>query len=373
MIVLSFISNILLKIIYFFIKLIPTSNKIVMISSVNDNRSIDFYLLEEKLKAKYKIVSLSKIYDINTNYSFLYKTKYFLHSIKIMYHLSTSKVCLVDSYCPVVSILNHKNSLTVIQIGNYSGIFKKKGYSTINKKEGITKTKANTMKLHNNYDIILSSSKNCNDVLIKQYNTSQNNIKIGTLPRFDLLNDFKFEENIKEKIFEKYPILKNKENIIYAPMLRIDKNKFLIHLNELIDKIDLTKYNLIVKLHPLMNISISNDNVIIDNDFSTFEMLFVSNKMITDYSSIIFEAGARGIPLYFYSYDLGYFKYTCGLEIDYKELPGYIEKDANELIKDFDKEYNTKYLKEFIKKYVSNTTNCTDKLADLVSSFMDRR
>lgn len=44
--------------------------------------------------------------------------------INSMYHLATSKVCVIDSYWPAVSILNHKDTLTVIQLWHAIGKIK---------------------------------------------------------------------------------------------------------------------------------------------------------------------------------------------------------------------------------------------------------
>lgn len=367
------IGKLILKFIYIFMKLFPTSDKIVMISSFSNQKSLDFKLLEDELKDKYKTICLCNLYDINHEYSLVYKIKYFFYSFIQMYHFATSKVCILDSYCPTVSLLNHKKSLTIIYMGSFSGILKKNGYSITNKKEGITNTKAKKLKMHHNYDIVVSSSKYSDESLMKDLNVTVDKIRHRTLPRFDLLKDSNYEKDIKRKIYDKYPQLETKQNIIYAPTYKIDKVKFLKHLNELIEEIDFEKYNLVVKLHPLMKLDIENDNIIIDYEFSTFDMLFVADKLISDYSSIIYEAGLRNIPLYFFAYNLGYYKYTRGLWIDYSILPGYTEGSAEELIKDLDKDYNMDYLKEFIDKYINDTDNCTKKMVSLISEYMNKK
>ena len=72
---------------------------------------------------------------------------------------------------------------------------------------------------------------------------------------------------------------------------------------ELINSIDYKKYNLILKLHPLTNFEINDDRVIIDKKYSTTEMMYVSDYVISDYSSIIYEAGILKKKLIFYSFD----------------------------------------------------------------------
>ena len=99
-------------------------------------------------------------------------------------------------------------------------------------------------------------------------------------------------------------------------------------------------------------------------------MLFVADKLISDYSCIIYEAGVRNIPLYFYAYDLDNYETIRGLALDYNELPGYTSKDVAKLCEQLEKTYNKKELQEFIKKYVENTKDCTQKIVELIKKNM---
>ena len=101
-----------LKLVYFFLKLLPTDkSKIVFMSRQSNNVSIDFKMIAEKLvEKKYKVVIISKKIDSGMiNY-----LKYYFNLYKQMYHIATSKVCIIDSYCIPVCILKHKKSLVVI-------------------------------------------------------------------------------------------------------------------------------------------------------------------------------------------------------------------------------------------------------------------
>ena len=68
--------------------------------------------------------------------------------IKQMYHIATSRVVILDSYCIVISILKHKKKLTIIQMWHAMGAFKKFGYSIIGKSEGTSKKIIDLMRMH---------------------------------------------------------------------------------------------------------------------------------------------------------------------------------------------------------------------------------
>lgn len=358
--------------IYIFIKLIPTDKKqIVMISRQSNNINDDFRLLGKELEAKYKVIYLCKTLDGKEKSGALTRIKYGLHMFVQMYYLGTSKVCILDSYCPTVSILKHKKSLTIIQMWHSIGTMKKFGYAIIDKGEGSDSKIAKILKMHKNYDVVLCSGEGYRTHLTWGFGCDEDIIRIATLPRIDLLTDKKYEKEMKKKILERYPILKQRKNILYCPTFRDNEDNFKEALEKLIKEVNYKKYNLIIKLHPLSKITIEErENVIFDQDFRTFDMLFLTDYVISDYSCIIYEAGVRNIPIYFYNFDMADYEEERGLALDYKELPGYTSRDAKELIASLDKEYDMEYYQEFMKKYVFNTKNCAKEVAKIVQEYM---
>lgn len=370
MIILIKIFIVLINIVYFFIKLLPVRNKIVMISRQSNDINSDFKLLGEQLNKKYKVVYLCKTLDGGVKSKLKTRIKYGFHMFRQMYHLATSKVCILDSYCPTVSILKHKRQLTVIQIWHSVGTMKSFGYNIFGKKEGSNYKLAKAMKMHRNYTFACASSEPSKKGLSLGFNIPIENIKTYTLPRIDLLNDKNYEKNIKDKIYKDYPILKQKINVVYAPTFRKNESSFNKKLKELVDNFDFDKYNLIVKMHPLSKSKIKNEKVIVDKKYSTFDMLFIADKLISDYSCVVYEAGVRKIPLYFYNYDMDNYEEVRGFDIDYSEVPGYKEKDAKRLVESLEKEYDMNYLKKFINKYVEKTNDCTSKLVGEIEKYM---
>ena len=93
------------------------------------------------------------------------------------------------------------------------------------------------------------------------------------------------------------------KDTFYAAFNKFWELNVIEYINNLIDKIDYSNYNLIVKLHPLSKIDISDQRVIIDKKFTSVEMMIVSDYVITDYSAIVFEAAILEKPIFFYCYD----------------------------------------------------------------------
>ena len=98
-----------------------------------------------------------------------------------------------------------------------------------------------------------------------------------------------------------------------------------------------------------------NDFVIeCDADWDIQELYLISDMMITDYSSVMFDYAILKRPMIFFTYDLD--NYKNNLRDFYfdmvEEVPGPICKTNEELI-DFIKNYNEKdYENEFKEKYM---------------------
>lgn len=366
-----------MNIIYCFFKILPTKNKITMISRQSDKETMDFRLLRQELYTRdktIKVVILCHKLDGGINSTIITKVKYAFHMLKQMYHIATSKVVILDSYCIVVSVLKHKKRLKIIQIWHSMGTMKKFGYAVLGLEEGSNERIARAMKMHRNYDYIFASSDAYKTHLASGFNYTTDNILTYPLPRYDLLKNSQFQKKCEKKIVKAYPALTRKKNIIYCPTFRKDESEFTLAVNKLIDCVDTEKYNLIIKLHPLSRVQLnqSKKGVIVDSQFPTFDMLAIADYVISDYSCIIYEAAIKNIPLYFYNFDMDLYKDNRGLALDYeKELPGIISSDPRVIIDGIEhKEYDFLRLKKFTDKYIHPTSNATRDIVDFIFKIM---
>lgn len=351
------IYNLFLNILYIFFKLIPTNNKkIFFLSRQSKKLSLDYKLLIEELNEKYpnyKIVTMNNM----LGKSLIDKIKYIRIMIIQMYHLATSKTCVIDGYNPVVSVLKHKKKLRIIQIWHSMGAIKKFGYQTLDKECGSSSKVARVMKMHKNYDLIVTGSKAMIPYFSEAFNASEEKFINCGLPRIDyLLHESKKN---KEKILKDYPELKNKKVILYVPTFRKNEGYY---INKLEDSIS-EPYELIIKGHPLKKVNNKYDK------YTSLELLSVADYVITDYSAISIEACVLDIPIYFYLYDIDDYKKKVGLNIDLeKEMKKVSFKDAKSLIKNIEKNnYPYNELKKFKNKYLDNTKgDSTEKLVKYI-------
>lgn len=347
--------TLILNIVYSLIKLFPQKKKITIISRQSDTPSMDISLLANKLTElhpDYQVVVLCK----TLKGSLFKKACYLFHIFVQMYHMSTSEAVVLDSYCIAASILKHKKKLLIVQMWHSVGTMKKFGYSILDKEEGSSSKIAHLMKMHANYDYILVAGDGYRDHLSQGFNYPHDKIITFPLPRVELLKSISYGDKTRSKVYETYPELKEKTNILYVPTFRKkDDTAFIDALKDLCDNIDYNKYNLIIKPHPLTGLEgFSNDNAIVDKQYSSFDMLFASDIVISDYSCIMYEAAVLNKPIYLYAYDYDEYMRTRDIYMDYKqEVPGPICDTASELLSAINNaNYDYDKLDMFLNKYV---------------------
>jgi CDP-ribitol ribitolphosphotransferase len=108
-----------------------------------------------------------------------------------------------------------------------------------------------------------------------------------------------------------------------------------VAVEPLLDAFAETDFDVVVALHPLDGRDFSaRPGVIQDASITTPEWLAVADAVVTDYSSLVFDAAVAGAPLYFYLYDLDDYRERRGLFLDVdRDLPGPVERDAAALVK----------------------------------------
>lgn len=350
------------NLIYYPFKLLPTQHKLVFISRQSNAISLDFQLLSQELVKQdptIKMVYLTKRIE-NQRLTFLW---YQLLALpQQFYHLATSQICVVDGYNLFVSVLKHKPTLKVIQIWHALGAVKKFGLQV--PAHNLTDQLAQSLKLKQGYHQLIVSGEANITIFSEAFNQSVKQVKVIGLPRIDyLLSSSKANQT---KIYARYPQLKEKRVILYAPTFR---NQADYQVVEVIKKLSQLDINLIIKLHPKMKMEISDDLVYTCSEFTTLELLAISDDVITDYSALAWEAALLNKRLWFYVYDYLSYQNTPGLNLDLMEyFPKSTFIDLADLVQALNNStYDLTYVNKFLNEYITNQTgNVTKQLANYI-------
>lgn len=334
--------------------------------------SLESNYLESDLKLIYERLNQENKYNLKTvliNYnkkSMINNFLYMLNCIKQIYIINTSKVVIITDNNYVIS--NFKRpGVKVIQVWHATGAIKKFGNAI--KREYPIK----------NYDYIIANSDYWKAPYQEAFGVLENQVIVTGMPRVDHLVNQEYLEVTKARLLEKYPVLKNKKVLLYAPTFRgnlyqgfsavkFDGQAILEALGD--------DYVLVYKFHPLLlNTTLAdNERIINMNHEDTHDLFTVSDAMISDFSSIVFDYALLNKTQYFFVPDLDDYLKNLGCFVDYKEImPGAIcgsEMELVEAIKE-NHQYDLDSFKNTFFKYQDG--NNTQRIVEFINEIINTK
>jgi CDP-glycerol glycerophosphotransferase (TagB/SpsB family) len=194
--------------------------------------------------------------------------------------------------------------------------------------------------VYQQFEYILVGSKKMEQVFIDAFGLSSSNMLRLGIPRTDLFFQKRKIEKIKKELTDTYPIFNKKKIILYAPTFRdgnVDDFSIPFDFSLLQERLS-NEYVFLLKLHPAIKNAINVDKYEgFVYDFSKYpkinDLLFISDYLISDYSSIPFEYSFLHKPMIFFPYDLEEYMSTRGFWEPYEELvPGPIAYSTEAII-----------------------------------------
>lgn len=248
-------------------------------------------------------------------------------------------IVLEDFYPQIHSIcLNRQTQL--VQLWHACGAFKMFGLSEIGKVEHLDQDTKN----HRNYRECYVSGSQMVLFYSEAFGISKTKVKPYGVPRTDVFFDPDYREKVRKRMFAMYPQLKDKKILLFAPTFRGSGNKRAYYpfekfpLEELLDTLD-EEYIVIVKNHPFvkeaMPVPKGREHRVLDlsQKENINDILFLTDLLITDYSSCIFEASLLKIPMIFYVFDLEEYMESRDIYFDFANFaPGKQAKDQDKLL-----------------------------------------
>ena len=244
---------------------------------------------------------------------------------------ATSKMVITDDYLSV--LWDKKPTQIYIQLWHATGTGKQFGLDNTKMLPG------REALYHKNYDLVTVSSERARDVFAQAFGISREKVEAIGVARTDDFFDDSYKTKAVEKVHKVHPELKNKQVILYTPTFRdipgLGRTRFspkldFAHLSQEL----LPNQVFVLCPHPVMTEPILNgsyDNVLELRDVPTNDMMFVSDLMISDYSSTMFEYALLRKPMAFFCYDYGDYDRDFYLDFDH-ELPGPIITTEDALI-----------------------------------------
>ena len=200
------------------------------------------------------------------------------------------------------------------------------------------------------WDYFISSNKHSSDIFRRAFRYTGDIIETG-YPRNDILINQPGDTIVKVQSNLSIPI--DKKVVLFAPTFRDwDLNSFqttLSDIKKLSKSIDENTV-ILLRLHYLLADKIEQlelpENILNASNYGDIQELYlISDVLITDYSSVMFDYALLKRPIILYCYDLEEYETRRGMYLDLHEVgPGPVCKDLEQVIE---------YLKEpeKLKKY----------------------
>lgn len=235
----------------------------------------------------------------------------FLDKFRAPYRLARADIILLDDFNPTVKQLKLKPGVKVIQLWHACGAFKTVGFSRMGKRGGPYLTNDN----HRIYTHAIASSTHVARFYAEAFGMRPEDVYPTGVPRTDVFFRPDYRETVVRELQAAMPQLVGKRVILFAPTFRGNGAKsghyplYQLDLEALASFCRRTGSVFLFKMHPFVQDPVEIPETCGDVLFDLSaereinDLLFLTDLLITDYSSVIYEASLLNIPMLFYAYD----------------------------------------------------------------------
>lgn len=345
-------------------------------AALPDNLLLAYYRLTNKADPKGVLMISASRNDISGNFAFIaeqlknteFKVTHLFEGDcsnrrKRLKAIALNQNILLDDYTKFIYPLVFPKSTKLVQVWHSTGAFKRMGFARMGRRGSTVKTSLT----HRNYTHVIVSSKGVVQNFCQAFGVAEDKVYPIGVPRTDLFFNETEILRIRNGFYGRYPHLKDKKLILFAPTFRGDTKDKAYYPDSWFNPAEFIKslpedYVLGIKLHPFIKKRMAVPKEYSDRvfDFSAEReinpLLFVTDTLIADYSSVIFEYAFLNKPIIFYLPDLAEYdrdrsffydfsEYLYGTRCDKKEeLPTAVLKPCQISLKK----------EQFFKKFLSS-------------------
>lgn len=333
----------LVRLVYGVCSCFPQRNKIVLLSR-QSARPFDFALMEPDLVRRFPgyqicwccVPEIGKLGPITM--------------LKQLWHSATATLCLVDGYTPAISLPLHHRAL-VVQIWHAPGAIKKFGYQSLDTAAGHTTRVAQALRMHRGYDLIVAGMPGAVTAFSQAFDMPADHILPLGLPRIDYVRDPAFaslrarryakaEERVADAFaragFDTAAAPDGRVTVLYAPTFRkgnADPQWLGRAVHALRSACAGMPVRMIVAGHPLDDPHPDADELSVPVAYlhgtPTIDLLHLADYVVTDYSTVAYEAGYAERRVLFYTPDIDEYRVSPGLNVDpLRDLPSISSANA---------------------------------------------
>lgn len=296
-------------------------------------------------------------------------------SFRAIYHLATAKIW-IDNSRKRWWIIKRKNQY-YIQTWHAGITMKKVEKDAINSlSQDYIKSAKHDSEMA---DLFISGSK-WNTENYRQSFWYNGEILESGLPRSDIF----FTKNGSDKIREQYNVTDKEKIALYAPTFRVDGNTKCYNMDfqsviRTLEKKWGGTWKILVKFHPNIltkkeELKYSNNVIDASLHSDINELILVSDVLITDYSSCMFDAMNIGKTIILYATDIDEYYKDRGTYFSFEELPfplATTNKELVDIILDFDNNKYKNTVKYFLEQHkIFDDGHASEKIVERICDIL---
>ncbi|MDE5965749.1 MAG: CDP-glycerol glycerophosphotransferase family protein [Lachnospiraceae bacterium] len=273
-------------------------------------------------------------------------------------------VFICDNFLPVSSC-EKRPETTVVQLWHSGGILKKSGYDTA---DDIPKLYRGNV--YKNYDLVTVSAPELIPIFTKLMGLPEGTVKATGISRSDWYFDEQWNRSMREQFYRRYPEAEGRQVILWAPTFRGNAGSPRLYgMDEIKRVMERTKerYFWLLKLHP----HLEGKGFFSNCDIPTEELLCVTDLLITDYSSVLFDYMAYEKPFVFFAPDLESYEKTRGFYLPYDSYPTTVVTGEGELEDAIAHEFSNRASQDIREAYGFHMSCCDGHATERILSILD--
>lgn len=261
------------------------------------------------------------------------------NALALAWKVGRANIVLIDDYFAILMDIGDRNTQRIIQLWHAGSGFKSVGFSRFG---NYGSPKFNNA--HRKYTYAICGSQHLRDVYSEVFGMERESIIATGLPRIDYFLEEGRADTVSSVFDSQYPTAAGKRKILFAPTFRgrgagdahydysqFDFDKLYKAMGD--DTVFLFRqHHFIVDPAPIPEAY--TDRLI---DVTAYpdsnDLLLISDLLVTDYSSIVYEYSLLERPIVLFAYDLELYSATRGMHKDYRvAAPGPIAEDFDQFI-----------------------------------------
>lgn len=299
-----------------------------------------------------------------------------MSSLFMIFKIAGADFIFIDDYVAMLDWIKIPKSTTLIQLWHAGAGFKAIGYSRWGH-YGCVRPYCG----HRQYTYCTAGSANIAEFFSEQFGISDQQIIPAGMPRMDQYLNVKKRQQATEILYRTFPQITGKQVLLFAPTYRGRNRLKAYYPYEKIDFESLYHFSrennwiVLFKMHPFVSEPVPiqegfQDCLIDVTSYPDINTLFyVTNLLVTDYSSCIYEFSLMHKPMLFYAFDKEQYASARGFHRDYdSNVPGKVCLNFSDLMEALqNQDYELEKVAQYIEK---NFDYVDDKASDRIIDWL---